>query len=730
MEKSGFLILNQGEHSVGLIDNNGNVILPCIYDKIPDFDNDGYIRFIKGEYTGTIDLKGNEVIPLSFELTHLGVFHNGTARACKNGNWGLVDEKGKDVTGFIFKTINAHYKNGYIATTNNNVKGWLSEDGHFKEFKNHITKNKYKDIRTYRNGIAPAYTYDNKWVFIDKALNRINNNEYWYMDPVLRDGIYNVGKSPREHSIASYDGTLIINEWFDYKLKFEAGFAICSKKRKDKFGNDIINAMGQPEFFYGIIKPNGEYLFPLIFENLCWTDYKAKNSWLAKMNGADYLLMPDGRKFLIKGEHLYEIKEKDGIYPQTELYYERKISHFNYELFESKLKEWTDDRLNFYYRDTDAEVDIKRIYKKGTVLRAGRFIEVTDKLKRPVCKTRFLIVSHPLLSKSQLEDRQITIPIDKDFRGYLIHPDACFIVYDVQKISGVTQIVLLNLPSKALQLANKVGFKMSKFKPLMPDCTPLKQATYDDLVINSSSYVHGYSLSDYWTQVMAQPVGINTENIPYDWCKNYPGQINREHSGFYQALGSITVGNDYDWYEHSFTKPSGNSFRIVIGNILALHVDVMVNMLERHIKGNIGANSIIFDMAGPELIEEYNSLGKIKIGESKITNAYNLPQRKVIHSIIPTWDGTKKKNELLASSYISAMDLAINNKYLSIAFPCLFSNYSDDMFIQAAKIAIDNLYRYMISSNTIDITICCQNENEALIIKDLLLTNMYHNQSK
>ena len=83
---------------------------------------------------GTIDLEGKEVIPHSLGLIHLGVFHEGTARAQIAGKWGLVDESGEPVTDVTFLEIYAHRKGGYMAVNEHELKGWLTEDGNFRAF--------------------------------------------------------------------------------------------------------------------------------------------------------------------------------------------------------------------------------------------------------------------------------------------------------------------------------------------------------------------------------------------------------------------------------------------------------------------------------------------------------------------------------------------------------------------------------------------------------------------
>ena len=59
-------------------------------------------------------------------------------------------------------------------------------------------------------------------------------------------------------------------------------------------------------------------------------------------------------------------------------------------------------------------------------------------------------------------------------------------------------------------------------------------------------------------------------------------------------------------------------------------------------------------------------------GRAKITPAYNLPSRYVLHTVGPIIHGwlTKKDKELLASCYRSCLELAEQNGLKSIAF-CL-----------------------------------------------------------
>lgn len=110
--------------------------------------------------------------------------------------WGLVDEKGAEASNFCFQEIKAHRKWGYDAIRKDGVTGILTEEGTFTPGKIKTPNSKYQSVRVFHNDVAPAYTWQNKWIFVDRHLNRINDYEYYGMDPVLRHGIYNIFWAP------------------------------------------------------------------------------------------------------------------------------------------------------------------------------------------------------------------------------------------------------------------------------------------------------------------------------------------------------------------------------------------------------------------------------------------------------------------------------------------------------------------------------------------------------
>ena len=66
----------------------------------------------------------------------------------------------------------------------------------------------------------------------------------------------------------------------------------------------------------------------------------------------------------------------------------------------------------------------------------------------------------------------------------------------------------------------------------------------------------------------------------------------------------------------------------------------------------------------------YDSCG-CETGQSKITGAYNLPCKYVIHTVGPVFYGNGDESQLLVSCYKTVLDIAKEKNIKSIAFPCI-----------------------------------------------------------
>ena len=726
MNKSDFIIISEGKYS-GLETKSGEKVLPVKYDKILDYDDDGYVRFIKDGYYGTIDFEGNVCIPLSEKLTHLGVFYKGSARAEIDNVWGLVDVYGKHVTDFIYKSINAHRKNGYWAVTLDGKQGLLSENGNFKSTgKSSKPKPLYSYIATYRNHVAPAVAQNGKWVFIDENQNRINDIEYWSMDHVLRQGVYSVAKGPDAYGIANFEGVPLIDEWYDHPCRFEKGFAICDIKRQDENGNEIKTHGGQPAYFYGILDLNGKYLFPPVYSSLSWNDHKTKNCWLAQDENWAYLLFPDGsHKTYAKSEIKYDgyhecipktsfshdIKDKNLIVNNIpELVATQYYSLFDENSFLAVLSSWLGTwthSLEFFYRDTDAEIDVKKIYKRGHFVRTDCPLEVTKKLLRPVHKIRFLIAARRFLTKDTYS-REREIAGQTQFMENMIPENSNFLVVDVQKCGGVTQVVLLHFPHGAMLLANQFKIKFSKFKPIDSAGVNLNKAAEYDLQIKFGECVHGHSLDSKWCDAMFQPVGCNQNLEPNklimesDLDNSYFA-----HSGLTPL--DLLEDRDYEWKKERFIKIQPNSIKIFVGDITGRVADVLINPVAGN-ECELSSFQKNFEECADLELKKCCEKGLDKVfGALLVTDAYNFPYKKIIHIRLSGAKTLSDVPDVLETCLDNALKEAEKAGAKSILLPAMAFAGETEMKI-VVKVLSQHLFAELYHGN---IEIFAQSRNDA-----------------
>lgn len=113
---------------------------------------------------------------------------------------------------------------------------------------------------------------------------------------------------------------------------------------------------------------------------------------------------------------------------------------------------------------------------------------------------------------------------------------------------------------------------------------------------------------------------------------------------------------------------------VIKGDITTIEADAIVNAANNSLLGGGGVDGAIHRVGGPTILEECKEIRKrqagCKTGEAVITNAGNLPAKKVIHTVGPVYiDGRQNEPELLASCYRSSLQLAMENGLKIVAFP-------------------------------------------------------------
>ncbi len=136
--------------------------------------------------------------------------------------------------------------------------------------------------------------------------------------------------------------------------------------------------------------------------------------------------------------------------------------------------------------------------------------------------------------------------------------------------------------------------------------------------------------------------------------------------------------------------------QIIRQDITKMQVDAIVNTTNEEMTGYSGVDLAVHTAAGSELHNFCEALTPLSLGTAKITPAFNLPCKYIIHTSGPIWHGGNEgETKLLISCYNECLKLAKENGCETLAFPLISSGAYGYPKDKVLKIAIDTISTFL-----------------------------------
>lgn len=201
-----------------------------------------------------------------------------------------------------------------------------------------------------------------------------------------------------------------------------------------------------------------------------------------------------------------------------------------------------------------------------------------------------------------------------------------------------------------------------------------------------------------------------------------------------QLLQSLIAEYGISTLDDTRPSPANDRIRLWLGDITTLAVDGIVNaansqMLGCWVPGHHCIDNAIHTYAGVQLRMECDKLMKEQgheepTGTAKVTGAYNLPSKYIVHTVGPIANGnpTPEHKRELASCYESCLDAAAKHDMHSIAFCGISTGVFGFPEKEASQIAVDTVKAWLANHPETDMTVVFNvfSKNGEQLYEDLL----------
>ena len=152
------------------------------------------------------------------------------------------------------------------------------------------------------------------------------------------------------------------------------------------------------------------------------------------------------------------------------------------------------------------------------------------------------------------------------------------------------------------------------------------------------------------------------------------------------------------------------------GDITQLFVDAIVNAANELLIGG-GVDGAIHAAAGPELVDASQKLAPCPAGNARLTPGFNLNANFVIHAVGPIFrNGSHGESEVLTDTYRSALEIADQHNFTSVAFPCISTGAYSFPQDDACEIAIQTCAEWLKQhEHPKTIVFCCFEPSDLLL---------------